>query len=222
MAVLIFDTETTGRQSPQLIEAAWLRVSDLRTLAVEEEFVQRYRPEKPIELGAIAVHHILDEDLVDCPPAASFALPADTEYLVGHSIDFDWEVIGRPEVKRICTYAMSRKLWPELDSFSQSALLYHFSKDRQKTRANLKGAHSALADVKFCRIILNRILLAVRPASWEALWEFSERARIPDTMPFGKHKGVKIADLPDDYRRWTLNNLHDMDPYLRKALEGNG
>ncbi len=222
MAVLIFDTETTGRQSPQLIEAAWLRVSDLRTLAVEEEFVQRYRPEKTIELGAIAVHHILDEDLVDCPPAANFALPADTEYLVGHSIDFDWEVIGRPEVKRICTYAMSRKLWPELDSFSQSALLYHFSKDRQKTRANLKGAHSALADVKFCRIILNRILLAVRPASWEALWEFSERARIPDTMPFGKHKGVKIADLPDDYRRWTLNNLHDMDPYLRKALEGNG
>ncbi|MCE5387834.1 MAG: DUF3820 family protein [Acidithiobacillus sp.] len=222
MAVLIFDTETTGRQSPQLIEAAWLRVSDLRTLAVEEEFVQRYRPEKTIELGAIAVHHILDEDLVDCPPAASFALPADTEYLVGHSIDFDWEVIGRPEVKRICTYAMSRKLWPELDSFSQSALLYHFSKDRQKTRANLKGAHSALADVKFCRIILNRILLAVRPVSWEALWEFSERARIPDTMPFGKHKGVKIADLPDDYRRWTLNNLHDMDPYLRKALEGNG
>ncbi len=222
MAVLIFDTETTGRQSPQLIEAAWLRVSDLRTLAVEEEFVQRYRPEKTIELGAIAVHHILDEDLVDCPPAASFALPADTEYLVGHSIDFDWEVIGRPEVKRICTYAMSRKLWPELDSFSQSALLYHFSKDRQKTRANLKGAHSALADVKFCRVILNRILLAVRPASWEALWEFSERARIPDTMPFGKHKGVKIADLPDDYRRWTLNNLHDMDPYLRKALEGNG
>jgi exodeoxyribonuclease X len=30
---------------------------------------------------------------------------------------------------------------------------------------------------------------------------------------------VKIADLPDDYRRWALNNLTDMDFYLRKALE---
>jgi DNA polymerase III, epsilon subunit and related 3''-5'' exonucleases len=115
-----------------LIEAAWLRVNDLRSLEVEEQFVQRYRPEKKIELGAIAVHHILDEDLADCPPANTFHLPSETEYLVGHSIDFDWEVIGRPEVKRICTYAMSRRLWPEVDSFSQSALLYHFSKDRKK------------------------------------------------------------------------------------------
>ncbi len=221
MAALIFDTETTGRNEPQLIEAAWLRVNDLRSLEVEEQFVQRYRPEKKIELGAIAVHHILDEDLADCPPANTFHLPSETEYLVGHSIDFDWEVIGRPEVKRICTYAMSRRLWPEVDSFSQSALLYHFSKDRKKTRENLKNAHSALADVKFCRVILNRVVLAVRPASWEALWEFSERARIPETMPFGKHKGVKICDLPDDYRRWALNNLTDMDPYLRKALEGS-
>ncbi|OYV72108.1 MAG: hypothetical protein B7Z70_15420 [Acidithiobacillus ferrivorans] len=25
--------------------------------------------------------------------------------------------------------------------------------------------------------------------------------------------------VPDDYRRWALNNLTDMDTYLRKALE---
>ncbi len=220
MTVLIFDTETTGKQAPELIEAAWLRVRDLRGLEVEEQFVQRYRPGKPIELGALAVHHILDEDLQNSPPASEFRLPENTEYLVGHSIDFDWEVIGRPDVRRICTYAMSRKLWPELDSHSQSALLYHFSKDRVKTRENLRNAHSALADVKFCRIILNRVLLTVRPVSWEALWEFSERARIPDTMPFGKYRGVKIGDIPDDYRRWALTNLNEMDPYLRKALEG--
>ncbi len=114
---------------------------------------------------------------------------------------------------------MTRKLWPEVDSHSQSALMYHFSKDKHKTRDNLKNAHSALADVKFCRILLNKVILSVRPNSWEDLWEFSERARIPETMPFGKHKGVKIADLPDDYRRWALNNLTDMDFYLRKALE---
>ena len=220
MTVLIFDTETTGKQAPELIEAAWLRVQDMHGLEVEEQFVQRYRPAKPIELGALAVHHILDEDLQDCPPASEFRLPGNTEYLVGHSIDFDWEVIGRPDVRRICTYAMSRKLWPDLDSHSQSALLYHFSKDRHKTRENLRNAHSALADVKFCRVILNRVLLTVRPPSWESLWEFSERARIPDTMPFGKYRGVKISDLPDDYRRWALANLNEMDPYLRKALEG--
>jgi len=220
MRALIFDTETTGRVEPDLIEAAWLAVSDLKTLEVEEQFVQRYRPDKPIEMGAMAVHHILEEELLDCPSARTFTLPEDTGYLVGHSIDYDWGVIGKPDVKRICTYAMTRKLWPEVDSHSQSALMFHFSKDRKKTRDNLKNAHSALADVKFCRILLNKVILAVRPASWEDLWEFSERARIPETMPFGKHKGVKIIDLPDDYRKWALNNLTDMDFYLRKALEG--
>ena len=219
MRALIFDTETTGRVEPDLIEAAWLAMTDLRTLEVEEQFVQRYRPAKPIEMGAMAVHHILEEDLLESPPSSRFRLPDDTGYLVGHSIDYDWGVIGKPDVKRICTYAMARKLWPEVDSHSQSALMYHFSKNRHKTRENLKNAHSALADVKFCRIILNKVILAVRPGSWDDLWAFSERARIPETMPFGKHKGVKIADLPDDYRRWALNNLNDMDVYLRKALE---
>ena len=55
--------------------------------------------------------------------------------------------------------------------------------------------------------------------SWEAVWAFSEEARIPETMPFGKHRGVAISDLPRDYVGWALKNLTDMDPYLRKALE---
>jgi Putative quorum-sensing-regulated virulence factor len=32
----------------------------------------------------------------------------------------------------------------------------------------------------------------------------------PTIMPFGKHKGVAVGALPDDYLRWliTLDNLH--------------
>jgi exodeoxyribonuclease X len=37
-------------------------------------------------------------------------------------------------------------------------------------------------------------------------------------MPFGKHKGLLLADVPGDYRDWLLNQ-EDIDPYLRKALE---
>jgi Putative quorum-sensing-regulated virulence factor len=28
------------------------------------------------------------------------------------------------------------------------------------------------------------------------------------TMPFGKHKGAPIRELPDTYLNWTLENLH--------------
>ena len=52
----------------------------------------------------------------------------------------------------------------------------------------------------------------------ENLWLLSEEARIPSVMPFGKHKGLAIADIPNDYKRWLLNQ-DNVDPYLIQALE---
>ena len=38
-------------------------------------------------------------------------------------------------------------------------------------------------------------------------------------MPFGKHKGQEIDDLPTDYLRWMIKNLTDLSYSLRTALE---
>ncbi|MBN6739617.1 DUF3820 family protein [Acidithiobacillus sp. MC6.1] len=226
MSILIFDTETTSLNEPDLIEAAWLSLdpADLTgKTVIPEPFSQRYKPSKPISLGAMATHHILDEDLSDCPPSSDFALPEAAILLIGHNIDFDWRVIGEPKIRRVCTLAMARKVFPGLDSYSQSALLYYFyPNQRPAIRERLRAAHSALADVRFCQIILRQIIRRAFPdglSSWKALWEFSEQARIPETMPFGKHRGVKMAELPADYRKWALEKMPDLDPYLRKALE---
>jgi exodeoxyribonuclease X len=54
----------------------------------------------------------------------------------------------------------------------------------------------------------------------DALWLASESARSPSVMPFGKHKGMAMADVPADYKRWLLGQ-GDIDPYLRKALEAH-
>jgi hypothetical protein len=59
---------------------------------------------------------------------AAYTLPADATYLIGHNIDFDWGAIGQPDIKRICTLALSRKVWPTLDSHSQSAGFFYVSK----------------------------------------------------------------------------------------------
>lgn len=226
MPIFILDTETTGREEPvTLIEAAWRKVEDIQTLRATEAFCQRYNPGKPIETGAMAVHHILDEDLKDCPAPDTFKLPDGVEYLVGHNIDYDWAVIGKPAVKRICTLAIAKKLWPDADSHSLSALMYRLATDRPRVRDALKSAHSAESDVRFCAILLKKEISVLRSTapdsvdSWESLWAYSEVARIPDVMPFGKHRGVPIKELPKDYVRWALGNLTDMDEYLRKALE---
>ena len=214
--VIIFDTEATDIKEPVLIEAAWLEVTNLTPLTIGGQFVQRYNPGKPISLGALATHHILDEELVDCPPASSFQLPSDVAYLIGHNVDFDWQVLGQPPIKRICTLALARKLWPNLDSHSQSALLYHL--DRPHAREQLRNAHSALADVDICAKILEAICTELKIDTVEALWVASEKARMPTHMPFGKHKGMPLNEVPMDYKSWLLGQS-DIDPYLRKALE---
>jgi DNA polymerase III, epsilon subunit and related 3'-5' exonucleases len=124
MNACIFDSETTGLNDPQLVEAGYLQLEAIQGLPVATEFLQRYKPSKPIELGALATSHILDEELADCPDHTEFQLPANIEYLIGHNVDYDWGVIGQPELKRICTAALSRRLWPGADSHTQSAMIY--------------------------------------------------------------------------------------------------
>jgi exodeoxyribonuclease X len=219
VSAVIFDTEATDLESPQVIEAAWLLIRDPNSIKPDERFHQRYRPGKRISLGALATHHIMDEDLVDCPPYTDFRLPTGIEYLVGYNIDYDWKVIGQPNIRRICVMALSRHIYPGLDSYSQSAILYHL--ERGRARDLLKNAHSALQDVENCWLILQRILfhLGADSGSWEAIWRRSELARIPTVMAFGKHKGMAIKDVPADYKRWLLGQP-ELDPYLIKALRG--
>jgi exodeoxyribonuclease X len=162
----------------------------------------------------------MDEDLSDCPPYTEFRLPGGVESQVGYNVDYDWRVIGEPQIGRICVLALSRFFFPGLDSYFQSALLYHL--ERHRARELLKSAHSAMADVQNCLIILQHILTCMQPeeaATWENIWLRSEMARIPTVMAFGKHKGATIKDIPADYKRWLLGQP-DVDPYLAKALRG--
>lgn len=217
MKVIIFDTETTDTKEPEIIEAAWIDANG------GNEYCERFWPTKPIELGAMATHHIIHSDLVDCRPSAEFSLPDGIEYLIGHNIDFDWKAAGSPDLKRICTLALSRWLYPEIDSHSQSAMMYHLF-PHEEARTYCQNAHNALADVKMCLMILRALTEEMRrrgvaAGNWQEVWEASESARIPTVMSFGKHKGMAIKDIPDDYMRWLLRQ-DDIDPYLIIALRG--
>jgi hypothetical protein len=38
-------------------------------------------------------------------------------------------------------------------------------------------------------------------------------------MPFGKHRGEDLDDVPDDYLCWVLDNCTNITPTLRRAIE---
>lgn len=220
---IIFDCETTGFNFPEIIEAAWIEVNEPYDLCPNGEYDQFFRPTKPIEIGAVATHNIIELDLIDAPPVSEFRLPDGLKYMIGHNIDFDWEAAGKPDVKRICTLALSRFLWPNLDAHKQTAMMYYLFGKNDEVRSKVKNAHNALCDVRNCSEVLERIIgeLISRGyvvSTWDNLWSISEMARVPTRMPVGKYKGELIKDLPASYVSWFLKQP-DVDPYLLKALK---
>lgn len=235
MTAGVIDTETTGVEEPDVIQLAWLPLLPVFTGAPETlrgegvvVTLNRYRPRKQISLGALATHHILDEELEqETPWTGSWTPPAGAQYLVAHNVDYDWKAIGSPDIKRICTLAIARKLWPDIDSHSIGALIYHLY-PRREARAMLRGAHDAAIDADLCyRVLLAELQMMPKIVSWDRLWEASERARIPTYMPLGKYgpkdgkRGILISEVrkaDPDYVSWCLRQ--DFDPYLLKALRG--
>lgn len=222
MRACVLDTETTAREAAraEVIELALAEV-DLceRGITVMNTYDAQFKPRGGIEFGALAAHHILREDLEFCGHWSPTLIPQ-YEYYIGHNVDFDWEVVGKPEVKRICTLAMARELWPECDSHSLSALMYFLNPLEHKTvRTALRSAHSAKADVAFCIDVLKKILNA-RPdiRDFESLWAFSESARIPKVMTFGKFEGMHVSKVDNGWRAWYRKTVQPQDPYLLKAF----
>ena len=111
----ILDVETTGIDEPDVIELAWMGPIHAFTPPDQSIEQRRFKPRKPIALGAMAAHHIFDEELASEPEWSGSWMPPG-EYLIGHNCDYDWKAIGSPPMKRICTLALSRRLWPDLDS----------------------------------------------------------------------------------------------------------
>ena len=226
MQAIILDTEThTLNGLPIEIAYAPIQIEAGKlSLDREKMFDQLYSiGNEKISFGSMAVHHILESELIGQPNFSDFELPPETTYIIGHNIDYDIRTIQHSgvdtsNIKAICTLALSRLVWPDAEAHNISALIYMISKGSEKAREMLKGAHRADADIILTANILMHIIHHLKIQTIEELFEASEDARIPRTINFGKHRGTAISELPADYVQWLLRQ-EDLDPYLRKALE---
>lgn len=231
----IIDTECTGLKEPEPLEVGWTEPFPFSREPPELRADSHYYQErKPIEFGAMATHHLfpgLNSDVPVWP--GEWLPPVGTRYLIGHNIDYDWGAIGKPDVKRICTLALARKQWPDIDSHSLGAMQYfiashaddpqeRYSRYKECADRLLEGAHSAIADIQSCANVLY-FWLSGHPeiTSWEELWQRSEKDRIPDFMNFGKYgndsdwarqnnqpKGMRcdaVYDYDGSYYRWLFS-----------------
>lgn len=220
MSAYILDTETTGIEDADVVELAWLRVSlGQSNLVVDDEFQEYFCPSRPMELGALATHHILPHTLLDRRPSSMAMIPEDAEYLIGHNIDFDWKMLGSPsQIKRIDTLCLARQWHPEWKAHNLTACMYGAFGATEEMRDALRNAHSALHDVTLCFQLLEQWLFEHQSVTtMEQIWAASEDARIPSIMPFGKFRGEPIHAVDNGYRSW-YHKQADTDPYILMAF----
>ena len=77
-----------------------------------------------------------------------------------------------------------------------------------------EGAHRVLGDVTtayhLCKHICERTGLNLRQLS-----EASAEPMLVHSLPFGKHKGDKLSDVPTGYLNWMLNTMDGLDADLK-------
>jgi exodeoxyribonuclease X len=219
--ILVFDTETvTDGETVEPIELAFLEVdSDLSVLREYEILV---KPALPIDPVSRAAHHIGEEEVANCP-TMSEALARDfpADYFdgvlgVAHHIQFDAGVMAPwwNITEQLCTLRAARRFYPNAPAHKLQVLRYWLNLDIETG-----SAHRAMADVRVLYALLTEI---AEESGCETLAELIAEVKKPlviEHMPWGKHKGMELKQLPAGYVRWVLDKAENVDPDLRACLE---
>jgi exodeoxyribonuclease X len=218
MRLRVIDIETTGETPPaEIIEFGRADVHDADgSWHVDRPMARLYRPLCAIPPETMAVHHLTDKDFTpdtpDCSPErVGLAVWGDEtpDVPVAHNCGFEQLFVAAAQtgpLSWICTYKVALRLWPDAPKHSNQVLRYWLGLDLDAAQA--MPPHRAGPDAWVTAHLLLRMLEQVTVAQmirWTA-----EPKQLP-AIPFGKHRGLKWADLPADYLQWLVRQA-DMDP----------
>jgi DNA polymerase III subunit epsilon len=204
---IYYDTETTGirNDKDRIIELAAFDPIENRT------FCQLINPGCPIPPEATAIHHITDEMVAEAPSfkevAESFMAfcPSDT-VLIAHNNDaFDKPFLEQefkradlafPQFRFVDTLKWARKYRNDLPRHTLQSL-------REVYGLPANQAHRALDDV----IVLHQVFsIMIDDLPIEKVLELLARPQVLSRMPFGKHQGKLLAEVPKDYVGWLASS----------------
>lgn len=203
MHPIYYDTETTGTrpEDDRIIEIAAYDSGGKR------EFSMLVNPGIPIPKEATNIHGITDEMVSDAPTFKEVG-EAFTEFcgedavLIAHNNDnFDRHFLTHesnrhsfsfPEWEMVDTLKWARKYRPDLPRHSLQFLrqIYGITENR---------AHRALDDVMVLYQIFSQM---IDDLDIETVLKLMKDVPKGDTMPFGKHQGKPLSEVPPDYIRW--------------------
>lgn len=212
----IIDTETTCATPDRgVCDLAILELDvNAQEVARHESLID---PQRLIHPEASAIHGLSNSDVADAPTMAEYfssvapqcfgGLLQGPAVLIGHNVGFDTHTVG-PFVQGS---------YIEIDTLRWFRHLYPLSENHKLQTAvqvlNLpkpSNAHRAMDDV----LTTYSLLLHTLNVTGYTLPELARASRAPlpmTVMPFGKHKGTLLANLPSHYKGWLLRNVDDPD-----------
>jgi len=219
---IFLDTETTDRGPADRLCQIAFKTED--GLTVNELF----NPGTPISIDAMAIHHITNEMVRDRPPFRGSEawkqlrdlVKLDSNIMVAHNAAFDVAMLKKEGIepkKTVCTYKLSRY-------FDKDGIIPRYSLQYLRYYLNLNvaaTAHTALGDILVLEALFQHIYAkAVENFGDDAIAmiiDVSNQPVLYRRMPFGKHKGMKVEEVPADYLRWLAKT--DLNEDLRYTVE---
>jgi DNA polymerase-3 subunit epsilon len=225
------DCETTGldSQNDRIIEVAVMLFDANQVYAQMETLID---PQCEIPESSIAIHHITPE-MVKNQPLIMHVLPQILEMIgnhiiIGHGIKFDIDIIAAAAERSGIPCKIQHNLY--LDTLRMARLygespinsLEHL---RKHFNIPLEGAHRAMSDVIVNKEVFKH--LAKRYKTTQQLFDILSRPVLMSCMPFGKHKGRPLKEVPLQYLQWIANKDFDQDllfsvrTELKRRKKGN-
>ncbi|CUI16328.1 DNA polymerase III, epsilon chain [Candidatus Protochlamydia naegleriophila] len=207
LRAIYYDTETTG------VKAERDRVIEIAAYdpLLNRRFERFVNPGFPIPPESTAIHHITDEMVADAPSFAQIGLEF-AEFcegevvLIAHNNDnFDYHFL-RLEYER--NQLSMPTHWKFLDTLKwarryRSDLPRHtlqFLREIYGVAAN--NAHRALDDV----IVLHQVFsYMIDDLEIDEVYSLLNRPRLIQHMPFGKHQGQPLSQIPRNYIQWLVS-----------------
>ena len=187
-------------------------------------------PEGPISAGATSIHGIFDHNVANMPTMGEWltqVLPHDIweedlpgVFLIAHNAPFDMRFLS-PYIRChhivVDTLVLARRYYPDAENHKLPTLAVTLGLESFSAKDAHGAAQDTLVLVEFVRKLMEDTGYTLTQLCADSL-----RVDPITVMPFGKHKGRKIEVIKRDdpkYVAWCLENLKDLQPALRAALE---